>query len=70
MKEDLNQIDREFLKLVGEGREEEARQFAIGNIGKLSDDVREDLIDSLAEEGLDLSVLRQEEELVRRRRAG
>jgi hypothetical protein len=70
MKENLNPIDREFLKLVGEGKEEEARQFALGNIGKLSEDVRDDLIDSFAEEGLDITVLRQEEEIVRRRKAG
>jgi hypothetical protein len=70
MKTDLNSTDMEFLRLMGEGKEEEARQYAISNISKLSEDVREDVIDSLAEERLDLSVLRQEEEIVRRRKAG
>ena len=70
MGDDPNSADREFLRLVGEGREEEARQYVVEHLGNLSEDVREDAIASLSDEGLELEVLKQEEELRRKRRAG
>jgi hypothetical protein len=66
----LNSADREFLKLVGEGKEEEARQFAIEHIAAFSRDVSDDVVTSLSDEGLDLEVLKKEEELMRKRKAG
>jgi hypothetical protein len=66
----LNSIDREFLRLVGEGKEEEARQFAIEHIAAFSPEVSDDVIASLSDERIDLEVLKKEEELVRRRKAG
>ena len=70
MEEDLNNTDREFLRLVGEGKEEEARQFAIEHITAFSEDVSDDIVASLSDEGLDLEVLKQEEEMMRKRKAG
>ena len=68
--EKILNIDREFLRLVGEGKEEEARQFAIEHIASLSPEVSDDVIASLSDERIDLEVLKKEEELVRRRKAG
>ena len=70
MEKSLNSIDREFLRLVGEGKEEEARQFAIEHIASFSPEVSDDVIASLSDERIDLEVLKKEEELVRRRKAG
>ena len=70
MEDPLNCADREFLQLVSEGKEEEARQFAIENISALSPEVSDDLVASLSDEGIDLEVLRQEEELIRKRKVG
>ena len=70
MDEGLNSADQEFLRLVREGKEEEARQFAVEHIGELSPEMREDVIVSLSDEGLEPGVLKMEEEMMRRRRAG
>jgi hypothetical protein len=66
----INSTDREFLKLVSEGKEEEARQFAIRHISALSPNVADDIVTSLSDERLNLDVLKQEEELMKRRKAG
>jgi hypothetical protein len=70
MEDPLNSADREFLHLVSQGKEEEARQFAIENITALSPDVTDDVIASLSDERIDLNVLKQEEELIKKRKAG
>lgn len=70
MEKFLNPTDREFLKLVSEGREEEARQFAIAHLSAFSPDVSDDVIASLSDEHLNLEVLKSEEELMKKRRAG
>ena len=70
MEETLNNTDREFLRLVGEGKEEEARQFAIEHITAFSEEVSDDVVASLSDESLDLDVLKQEEELMKKRKAG
>jgi hypothetical protein len=66
----INSTDREFLKLVREGKEEEARQFAIEHISALSPNVADDILTSLSDEHLNLDVLKQEEEMMKRRKAG
>jgi hypothetical protein len=70
VKQPLNDADREFLRLIGEGREEEARQFAIEHIASFSPEVSDDVITSLSDERLDLEVLKKEEEQIRKRKAG
>ena len=70
VEETLNNTDREFLRLVGEGKEEEARQFAIEHITAFSEEVSDDVVASLSDESLDLDVLKQEEELMKKRKAG
>jgi hypothetical protein len=70
VEEPLNSTDREFLRLVAEGKEEEARQFAIEHITAFSEEVSDDVVTSLSDEGLDLEVLSKEEELMRKRKAG
>jgi hypothetical protein len=70
MNEGLNSADQEFLRLVHEGREEEARQFAVEHIRALSPDVRDDVLDSLSDEGLEPDILKEEEEIMKKRQAG
>jgi hypothetical protein len=70
VEEHLNNTDCEFLKLVNEGKEEEARQFAIQHISALSPHVADDILTSLSDEQIDFDVLKQEEEMMRRRKAG
>jgi hypothetical protein len=70
MEDPLNSADREFLHLVREGKEEEARQFAIENISALSPEVTDDVIASLSDEHIDIDVLKQEEEQIKKRKAG
>lgn len=68
MEGDLNSVDREFLRLVHEGKEEEARRFAVAHIDELSPDVREDVIASLTEEDLEPEILKKEEEELHQKR--
>jgi hypothetical protein len=70
VKPPLNPTDQEFLRLIREGHEEEARQFAIEHIAALSPEVSDDVVDSLSDERLDIDVLKQEEELIKKRKAG
>lgn len=70
MEQFLNSTDREFLRLVAEGKEEEARQFAIANLAAFSESVSDDVMASISDESLNLEVLKKEEELMRKRKAG
>lgn len=70
MEENLNSTDSEFLRLVREGKEEEARQFAIAHISALSPHVADDILISFSDEHIDLDVLKREEEMMRKRKAG
>jgi hypothetical protein len=70
MDADLTSADLKFLKLVREGKEEEARQFAVEHIAELSPEVREDVLVSLSDEGLEPDILKSEEELMKKRRVG
>ena len=70
MDADLTSADLKFLALVREGKEEEARQFAVEHIAELSHEVREDVLVSLSDEGLEPDVLKMEEELMKKRKVG
>jgi hypothetical protein len=65
---DLNEADKELLKLVHEGREEEARRFLVEHVDDLSPDVREDVIAALSEEDLEPEILKKEEEELQKKR--